>query len=538
MQRTQTVLANLPCGSGGLNSNFNSFRVPITDLVRASNIRFDNLALNKSPGISQLGSALSGAPSCRGGTAFFASNGVERSVTAWSDGHLYKEVSDVFDSVDLGSFGTITDPVSFVAFTNLAESGSPVSNRLAAFSRNCVPKYLNGDGSSLTSFTNVSADWSGNGPAGGFYHDYRLVAFAPDNYPHNIYFSALTDVTDFTGAGSKVMSVFPGEGDKIVAGASYLDTAAVLFKYPVGIYLVDTTDLTAPVNPVYRISNKIGGAGPLALTKVNDDIWFVTDQGRVYSLTQLRGDIDPRTADITRMLNLTEFIKRNVDLTRVKYSVLHFDNLRQEIWYCYTSKGGTSINDSALIFKLGEANSPIMVSVDSRGEFYNALWSRRSGDSSEQELLCAGRDGIVAEANNPNRNVLGEAFNASFSHPDTDFSYIDGSLAFKEKCFKFLKIQIIPTAETAEISIDIIVDGVYRRTETITLGSSIASTYGSGVYGTATYAGTSYVPHCIPLDVTGTRLQLIWYNNTVDEHFIIADAVVEMTVLGDTYEDK
>lgn len=536
MKNPRLQIANLPCGTGGLNSNYNVYRIPINQLVRATNIRFDNLAINKAPGIAALGSAISGTPTCLGAASFYPSTDTEVALTAWSNGNIYKESANNFSSVNLGAFGATADPVVMVPFTNLAESATPVDNRMAFFSAGATPKQVIGTSATFTTFTAVSPDWASTPPAGGVMHDFRLVAFGVDDYPHNLYFSTLTNLSDFTGAGAKVMSVYSGEGNKIIAAATYLETQLVVWK-DMGIYIVDTSDLTAPVNPAYRITTAIGAGGPNGLCKVNGDIWFISDQGRIHSLLQLRGDIDPSQSDLTHQLQLTEFIKRNVDLSRVKWSRLHFDPLRQEVIYSYSSIGGTGTNDQAIIIRLPSEQNPPMVSIDTRGAHYNAIWSRRESSSRAHEVLCAGEDGVVAQFNAEDRNVLGDPFDAVYSHPATDFSYLDPRLASVEKAFKFLQLQILPTGVSSDLTIDIIVDGVYRRSETITLSSGVASTYGSAIYGTSTYAGTDFIFKQIELDVTGSKIQFVCYNTGVDEEFSIVDMNVVFEVMDTIYEE-
>lgn len=542
MKSPKLILANLPVGSGGYNSNLNVYRVPITDLTLARNVRFDNRGVYKAPGMRALGTAISGADVCLGAASYFPNAASEVGLTAWDDGHIYKEASDNFGSVDLGSFGATAEPVVMVPFSNLAESGSTVANRMAFFSAGTAPKTVVGTGGTYTAFTAVSADWaSANNPAGGCLHDFRLCAYGVADYPHNIYFSTLTDLTNFTGSGSKVMSVYPGEGQKIVAAISYLETNLVVFKYPVGIYAVDTSDLTAPVNPAYRVTDAIGGAGPNAVCKVNGDIWFISDQGRIHSLEQLRGDIDPKQSDITHQLNLTEFVKRNVDLTKIKWARLYFDPLRQEVIYTFRSTVATDdCNDTAIIIRLPSSNQPPLVSIDRRGDKYQAVWGRRVNSTGANEVLCAGTGGQVYTFNESNYYTIDGtgAYQGAFSHPITDFAYMDPRLGGLEKQFKFLQLQLLPTTTESTLFIDIYVDNEFKRTESVLLLSSGNSVFDTATYDSATFATEGEVFYrTIPLDVTGRKIQFVCYNNADEEAFAIADMTVSFEISDPNYEE-
>lgn len=534
MKNPSNLLINLPCGAGSYNSNRNTFRIPLSDLVVANNIRYDNLALNKNFGIAQLGSSV-GIKSALGGLSYFASKGDERSITAWNNGDIHLSSGNNFSALTLGNIGTPTGPVSLVPFSDLASAGTPDENKVAIFSKTTIPKFHSGLTGSLSVFTADSADWtSGSYPAFGSYHDYRLIASGVQDFPHNIYISKIADLTDFSGSPGAVISVFPGEGDEIVAGHTYLETVYAIFKAPRGIYLLDTTDLTLTVPGIYRVTDKIGGAGPNAVTKVNDMLWFISSQGRLYSLNQLRPDIDPRLADITFQLNLSEYVKNNVDLSKIRHAILHFDEFRQELWYIHTTYGYPGLNNQAIIIKIDQAG--YFSSVDMRNFSYMAVWERL--DSFKvQEMVAASVDGIVAQMNSTEANVLGNVFDTRFSHPETDFAFLDPKLRAKEKRFDFLEISYIPVDGDSTITIQVFVDGVFRKEEIIDLQGTGTALYDSATFDNATFVGQNYQTKTVPLDVTGTRIQLFWYNNTLNEKFSIVDACVEFALLGENYED-
>ena len=537
MKNPSTVIVNLPCGAGGLNTNLNPFRIPRTNLTVAKNIRFDNLAINKAPGLFELQDGISSSGTCLGATSFYQSAAAEITVSAWSDGNVYRETADNFTATNLGAYGATNVPVVFVPFSNLAEAGTPGANRLAVFSAGTAPQQIVGTGT-LSAFTAVSLDWAGaNNPAGGFNHDFRLVAFGSAAYPHNLYFSQLSNLTDFTGVNAKVMSVFPGEGNGIVAGLSYLDTTCVVFKYPVGIYAVDTADLTALVNPCFRISNTLGACGPHAVVKVNGDIWFISDQGRIHTLSQVRSDIDPVLSDITNQLNLGEFIRRNVDLDplKMRWARLHWDPIRQELIYTFTPRG-QAINSAAIIIRVPPGEGLYLASIDTRGS-YRALWGRRNTVSGRHEVLAANANGQVFEFNNESAYALGEPFDGRFAHPESDFADLDPRFATLEKQFKFLQIHLIPPNTASTLYVDIVVDGRTARTEVIYLGTGGLDIYGTALFGDGTFSILEPFKVMLPLDVTGRRIQLVCYNGQDNETFSILDMNLMFEVADTSYED-
>lgn len=531
----------LPCGQGGLNASQNVYQIKINNLTRAKNIRFDGYSWTKAGGLAPINAtAISGTPTCIEGFTYRPTTTTQRIITAWDNGKVYREVSGVVDANTLLTGLTFSAPMSFVEGGQISNSEN---KKLFMFSSAFSPVYLNGDASSTTAITGASTDWSSVYPGAAIYHDSRIVAFDHATYPHSIYASALSDHGEFRiidsnnfSTGSRIFDIEAGKGDRIAALYSVVPEVLYAFKYPYGIYKIDTSDWTGYGLPTSVVREDVGMAGPHGITKVGNDIWFISSTGRIYSLLALTQTEDPSDADITKRLQLVDWIKANVDLARLKWARLVYNESRKELWYIYTSADATT-NDQALIFDLND-ESQVKVAVEDRGTYFNAAWTRINSSSGESQVLCAGAGtGKVYVADDSNYVIdVDTAYSGEFWYPDTDFSFIDPAIGPKEKHFEMLEVYIVPTG-SYDMTFEFFIDGVSYSTETVGLGSG-GAVFGSSTFDSAVFGGQQAVPRKIPINGTGNQLSIKGYNAGENENFKIVKMAISMRVLGDKYETR
>jgi hypothetical protein len=532
MYRGQVV--DIQGGRGGLNGNINSYLIPPTDLLVARNLRFDGFVWRKAGGLSLFDSvAVATAPTCYGGWDWRPNSGNQNQVTFWSNGNVYKETGADIDAVLLG---TLSAPANPVVFCEGGSVSAGLDKELYIFNKGNSPKKLTGTGVTLAAFTNESADWSSNKPGAGIQHDFRTVAFDVDSAPHNLYFSALADLSDFVGSGGDtgyVFSVAPGVGDRIIAANSYLPQQLYVFKYPRGIWAVDTTDFTGDFLPTTLVRDDVGAAGPNCIAKVGNDLWFISGNGRLYSVQALRPDTDPLDADITAKLNLKTFIEENVDATKLKFARLIYDEARREIWYVYSSQAGTGINDSVLIIDLNEPGV-LKTAVDDRGEYFQAVW-KRVASTGFNEILVAGVGGLVYRANAISRSIGGTtAYTSELKTIDTDFRFVDPVIGSREKRYDFLEISILPTGNYT-LGIDVYIDGMFKKSINISAGDSSAA-FDSATFDTSTFAGQLIIKHKVPLDLVGNIISLRLINSDLNADFAIINLRIHYVPQNVNYE--
>lgn len=470
MARYKYITIDLACGKGGLNPIENPLEVQVgpvrSDLTVAENIRTDGKLWTRAPGLGlPFDNDVAGAPSCVGGHDWRPTSSVQRQISAWDDGKVYREVSGDVDSTTLVSGLTFDYPVTFVDGGDL--SGG--DRELFLFGRGVAPKVLTADGTSMSGITNEAADWTSDKPSGAFYHDARIFAFGIKS---ELYVGSLSDQGDFTAADARVFSIQPSVGDEIVAGYSYLPTTCYIWKKPFGIVAVDTTNVTGFYLPSTVIRRDIGGAGPHCVAKRGSEIYFISSEGMLYSLNALRPDVDPVEADLTAQLNLTEFINQRVDKTRLEWCRLIYDEARKELRYIYTPKGAT-LNSECLIFDFRDLQSGVKVYIENFGEVYNGAWVYRDSDN-EKSLLVAGEGGRIYQTGSLNKSIGGAiGYTSELRYPYTDYAWVDPQLGGLEKVLDWIEFDIIPTGDFT-LNVDIFADGRLVSTQTVTLGNAPA----------------------------------------------------------------
>ena len=206
--------------------------------------------------------------------------------------------------------------------------------------------------SSIHNLSRPPADWrEGNQPIGGFILEGRMAGFGNQNQQHGLYYSTRDDHEDFLSSGSGFLPVFTGKGEGIKAGV-YWRSQGWLLKAPRGIYRVDTSNIDPAQWQVHEHSDSVGCVGPMALTLIQgaddtqffDDVIFVSPDGAWHRMSKTgayqSGDVN---ASSISEATYGEFIRTNVDKSRLPFcQLIYFDEI-EEVWGAFTQLYG-SIN--------------------------------------------------------------------------------------------------------------------------------------------------------------------------------------------------
>lgn len=537
----------IPFGQGGYVGEENQDVIPVTNLVEAKNVRFDGNIMRKAGGFSLFNAnAVAATPNALAGIDWWPTTSIQKQVTVWSNGKIYKEVSGDLDSVELGTGFTFTEPVVMLP----CGQEYPGNNRkLVIFHKGIKPQVLNANGTAVANIAFPSVDWTGaHQPGAGIIHDNRVVAWGVDTAPHTIYFSALDDhenflATDSSNSSSYPLPVFdiaPGEGEYINSCYSLGTTRLFVFKYPQGIYYIDTDNITDIFASVTTARRDIGIAGPNAICKIGQlGTWFIGTDGHVYSLDSIMNpDAELRNSCITRSFRLIQWIKDNVLPSRLKFSQLVYDTNRGEVWATYTRPGGT-LNDIALVFDVNDPQN-IKISTDYRDgtQYYNALWLAKNS-TTYYDLLLAGVGGKVYVGNQVTRTIASSTgYEGSGKIPSTDFSYLDPSYGNLDKRFDWLELRLKATG-SASILVDTYIDDTYYQTYTFVSGSSGSPLDDTG-YGLAPNSGKSdfvlasdgFVRRKMKIGGLGRKFAARVYNSGSGADFGVVSMVLSFDLLG------
>ena len=274
----------IPIGSGGYNANQNISQVQIDELIDADNITFEFGTLQKEGGSSLYNpTRIFGVPIVGGHDWFPNLDTTQRSIVIGHNGVVLKDS------------GAGTYPTTLTVLPN-PSSTTPVfveggreqgtnPRKLFIYTGQNQVQVLVGDGDTCAPLASPPADWATVFPVGGCIHLNRHVGFGGAN-PHYIYMSDQLDHTDFSTENGIFIPVYPGVGEGISAIASFKGQL-IVWKYPRGIYALNTTDPLITNWQTTELSGTIGCASPLSGCPVDDDILFMDATGSIHLLQLL-----------------------------------------------------------------------------------------------------------------------------------------------------------------------------------------------------------------------------------------------------------
>lgn len=459
-------LAPIFLSSRGQTGELDPSRLKTGDLLVAQNCNFSagNL-IEKEGGSTKINAvALSGAPIVMTGFDWWPTPSIQRRVVYTSDGKLYKDDMT-------GAFGTtLKSGLTVSRVTHMNEGGLESTGRnrkLFICTGVNIVQVESGDAATTANLTTPPADWAGtNQPA--FFVLFRGVNIGAGNAndPYRIYASLGADHEDFTTAGVWNLSVYPGEGQKLV-GAITAFGKLLLFKHPLGLYTLN--DAAAAVSGWFAqpISRQYGMAPtPHAVAQIDEAVVaMVSSTGSIIMLQESVGSLTGVSfTDLSRALNLRSVIRDNFNLGRLdKVQARWYDEAKQ-LHVVYAAKGGSTENRRLVIDFNTERTRVEITEKDTNSSLWMELDSDliprpRSGDTA----------GFTRKLDQVARTVDGTAYGFRAQTAPTDFSDVDPSfMGLKE--LSYLHLEFEPTGNF-DVSCGIEVDGVGKGTVTFNMGA-------------------------------------------------------------------
>lgn len=512
-------IAPIPIGDGGLDARSNKSAVPINKLIKANNVFIRKSLVGKEGGSSHANaSAISGGPAIVAGIDYFPTASTQRGVIATSDGKLFKDDGTYTYATTLKS-GLGTDKKGW-----FVEGGAEVTannKKLFYFNGNDPVQVLSADGVTTTDIATPPADWTGTTqPVKGVIHNGRLWAILG----HNLYGSLATNHETFTGAGTQLFSVFPGDGVALTNMVSKFGRL-FLFKQPYGIFYLDDSDPSASNWTVRKFTGKIGCAGVDALGEAQNEVVFVSVDANLHFLSGVQDFGDVKDTDITAILNLEALFQTNINRNRLDRAVVRYYEDKKEVWIAYTSSNGTR-NDRILKIEVSDLTNP-KASFSGKDEC-ESLWFYKQANTSVRKPLSGGSNGFVWTLDEASYNVNSVAYTAEFQTPFTGFEYVDPQLETKNKLFDYLEIQAAPVGDH-DITVDVYIDGDYVQTLVFNMGTPGAA-LDTFVLNTDRLDGAGIVSRKRKLCCSGRRISFNVYNSGLDQRFEIEKMFVAFRV--------
>lgn len=514
----------LPLGSDGLTGSKNLANIPPTYLVEATNITYANGTIGKEPGAAKYNSTvISGAPTVHAGWDHVTNALAQRMVVALSDGTLKKDSGS-------GAFATTLKSGLANAHAFFCEGGKEVaanSRKLFLFTGVDVVQVLADDAATTSNIATPPADWSGsNQPRFGFLHGSRLMAGGNLNDPHRLYFSTLANHEDFTGAGSGSLAIYPGEGERLVGGISYKGRA-ILWKYPRGIYLVDSSSTTITDWSVSRLTSTVGGVSPSGYAITENDVLFVDATGAIQSLRAVQEFGDVGGQSLSALALLDPFLRSALNMGALGFTRAIYYASKREVIFALGSTGATTINDRRLVVDLNLPQKPRFRWSDR--DICPALWLRKDTLGVPRPLV-GDNAGFVWLLDQEPRIKDGAGYLARFATVPTDLGYLNPGLAQKTKNLEFIRVTYEPLGNW-NVNLDVVADNKIVSSLSIALGTS-GFVLGIAVLGVDTLGGGGIRTARRRISGRGRRVSVVTSASGPGEDFSIASIEIDC-VIGD-----
>lgn len=404
---------------------------------------------------------------CRSGWDWWPDAATHRVIGYFEDGSIRK------DTFGTGTFATTLATGVTVAATKtiqFVEAGKEVAanaRKLFMFmGPDTAPAFLSGDGATTSAFTATAADWAAatDKPTCGALHSSRLWAAGNANDPHRVYYSTTTNHSDFTGAGSGSLSIFPGEGQRIVALASFRGLL-VVWKYPFGVYLVDTTDPTITNWKIARVTLDVGGVSPNGWCMVENRIVFINLHGHLFSLEAVQDFGSVAINDLTALAGQENFTWQQFSFlpSKLKVANLVYFGPRKEVHIM-------TYQTNYLIMDLNDERPRLITGPNN---LWGSIWNAILADFTPVYFTNTTVRGYSGGLLYGQSGTYLRPF-VFFSLDQGDLSFIDPAIAFKRVSPQFLELVVVHSYGLAQnFTVKLYWDNTLTDTKTFTSNPSL-----------------------------------------------------------------
>jgi hypothetical protein len=511
---TQALELLVPMGRLGLTGSENLSALAPGQLIEAESVTYENDVLQKDGGALRYTATPLGSP-ILGGWDWWPTPALQRMIVITEDGRLLRDE------------GAGTFPVTLATGLNpsvpvFIECGAEAAARprlLVCLPGRSDPQVLVGDATTATPLTGPATEWAGAPPITGCVHDRRLWLAGSAAAAHRLYYSSATDHQDFAGLEAGSLPVFSGEGDGIVALASF-NGILVAWKRPKGVYVADTRNVDPAGWQVSRVSGALGAANQQALVPTDTDIAFVNIDGQIYLLSTVQefGSVAPRS--VLQLLGLAPWLREHTNGQASGAIRAAYYAAKREAHFVYAGRGETRGTLRLMI----DQQTPTPRPRVSLRDVQMALWMRQDAERVDRPVI--GDDGgHVWLLDQPDRTKAGAAYEASWELGPLDFSTVDPTLRGRRKNGVYIEVAQEPVGSWG-LTLEVRWDG--QLVDTITFGQeNTGSVLGSFTLGQSRLAASALV-HQRRLG-SGRQLSLRGSNARAGESFALSHLLVGVT---------
>lgn len=524
----QGFTAPLPIGLQGFSGSRNPSRMQPGHLTATEGLSLEGGVIQKEGGASKLNAnALAGA--VLAGINWSPLAAANRDVVFLDTGAILRDSgAGTFATTLASGLTAIREPPPVFAEGGGETIGS--TRKLFMFSAVNQVKVLAADGASMPNVATPAADWATSFPTFGLQHAARMWAGGNGSDPHRMYASTIASHEVFTGVGSLTFPVFPAEGIAIVGAISFRGVL-VVFKFPRGIYIIDTRDPDSANWSVSKLSSAVGTVNHRAIVQIENEIMYMDDSGNIHLLSATNDFGDVNTSNISQIADLRPFIQSEVNLTQMKRVT--------SVWYAAKRQALFSLPT------IGDSDNRLRLAVDfnnpetgprfipTQRDENIAMWMRPETDGVRP--VATDSAGFVWKLDTLTFSKDGVAYPLRIVTANTDLSFIDQSLKGKRKNGQFLEI-ISEARGNWNLTVDVFWDDVLHDTMLFDMGVGGAG-LGAFVLDTDALTSSAVASNRQRLKGSGRRLRLELSNTGLDQNIILSEFLLGFQA-GDERDNK
>lgn len=508
----------IPAGTDGL---YGIRRIPLTGLLRARNLTLENSLWEKWGGATNQ-------------NAVALASDIIALVDWWPNATTQRTVAVLDTGVVLRDAGAWTFPTTVTTVTTPAAVSTPQhlvtggeetpgrDKKLFCFTGASRPQVGAGDFASMTDLATPPADWTGTRqPSGGVIHEGRLFAWLG----HTLYWSTPTAHENFTGAGSGSLPIYPGEGIALRCGVS-LRKMLVLWKFPRGIYIMDTSDPTPANWRVDPQSRAVGAAGPYCAVAIPNDVVFLDREANFHLLSATSVLRDAASSNISAP-KLGNFTRETFDPDRTAWAQLLWYGDKSQV-IAGLSALGAVVNNRITLLDFNRPDVGVRFSWSDRDVPQSLMLRDTSGVG---RPYIGTDDGFVQRLDQSSRNKNGAGYTGQFQIDHLDIGAVAGWPG-RPTIFDYLEFEFEGVG-SYNLSCNIYVDNVLKTSTPLTFSMA-----GSGTPLGAFVLGVDRLAEIGPAK---TRRRLFWrgtyfsfegFNAGADETFRIRNGYLGVRKAG------
>jgi hypothetical protein len=318
----------------------------------------------------------------------------------------------------------------------------------------------------------------------------------------------------FTGSDTGSISVYSGEGERITGAVSFKGVM-VVWKYPSGIYIIDTSNADEANWSVDKHSSKIGGVSPLGHTPIDDDVMFIDQGGSLHLVSAIGEFANIGSRNLSDVADLTPLIRDEINLGELQRTQCTYYIAKREVHFTLSSSG--TAYDRRLVVDLNRIDLPRFRL--STKDTNRSIWLRQDSNGVDRPMT-GDASGFAWYLDQASRAKDGAGYNGKFQTPHLDFGWLDPSLGTKNKNGKFIELVVEPKGNW-DLSVDVLWDDVTIDTLSFNMGVA-GSSLGSFVLNTDKLAGGNLVNKRKRMVGSGRRLSLVGRNSGNGQDFSVS----------------